>query len=680
MHRRYIALIYALFYLAALPAAAAPQYTQQDLGTLTPGGTVQPQGINQAGQVFGGASSSTTNLSLPNHIFFWSPQGGMIDIGALPDNRPASAYPAEGSRAGVAMNDLGQIIGEAEVDANGPGQGQFGPTSHAFLWTPASGGTSGVIQDLGTLGTPSIADLGTTAVAINNHGQVIGTANALTLTAQGYLDINYPHGFLWTPGGTNGVPSNPNMQDLGLLQPSLIDNTGHVFGLINGVITLYTGSSFVSLGDPPGFTPTGTYLENFLFLVRMDAQGDIYGYYLSESGTTPFIWIPSLPGGTTGQYIVGGPAATVNPQPGSLTAAELPADAQVIWANGGLSADVFAFDPKNHIWNFVDLGGLEFDTIYEGNPNFPSFDTYPNAWNAAGDLIGECSLPTGSSIAFLEQTGLMYDLNLHIVGAGAGSYYLLNTSGINNSGQIVVLGQPLNQPSANLHAFLLTPAGQAAPATPTVQLIQPQPPDQGDPDQFEDIKGTGFEAGAVVTYDGTPLKANVYAESQITTVVPMADLTPGMHTITVTNPDGRAGSAPYMVLPIRPVPTLATISPGSLPAGSPATVLTLTGTGLYPESQVIGDVNTVTNVPLPILSTSADHTQVTVQAPASMLASGARITFTVSTPGERGASVSYTPPVLTVVNPVPTVSSISPSSFVADTDDYLQVTLDVKCF
>src|SRR2546421_6089887 len=60
------------------------------------------------------------------------------------------------------------------------------------------------ITDLGTLGgTFSRAD------AINNSGQVVGEANT---TVTGVW-----HAFLWTPGGTNGVAGNPQMQDLGTL-------------------------------------------------------------------------------------------------------------------------------------------------------------------------------------------------------------------------------------------------------------------------------------------------------------------------------------------------------------------------------------------------------------------------------------------------------------------------------
>ena len=645
------------------PAAAAPQYTLQDVGTLTPGGYADAQGINQAGDVFGHADVST-QFSLPDHVFFWSPSGGLVDVGALPYNGTLGFDQDQAPVNAAAMNDAGQIIGTSEVEPSTPGAPFSGPVFHAFLWTPAPAGASGAIRDLGTLGTDPNADLGVTAVAINKAGQVIGSANALTLTPQGYRDIDPPHGFLWTPGGTDGVASNPQMKDLGAFQPSLLDDKGRVVGLLNGVVTLYDGTNFVSLGDPPGFNPNGLYSGYRFTFLRLDAQGDVYGNFATPTvASNPFVWVPGQPGGTTGAYLEGPHSNLSVPPPGALTDAQLPPDAQVFWT----TFNVFSFDPSGGDIQAVDLGGLVFDTYSLTNPYFSAFETSPTGLNAAGDLVGVCELPTGSPVAFLEHAGLMYDPNLHLQGPGAGDYRMIYAVGINDAGQIATTGLPTAAVYQNSHAFVLTPAGQSAPAAPTVQLIQPQSPDAGDPDQTVDVVGTGFAVGAVVTYDGSPLAATVYAETQILAHVPSADLTAGTHTVTVTDPGGLAGSGAYVVLPVRPVPSLVSVSPGSVTAGSPDTAVTFTGTGLYPETQVGYGYSPTNDTPVPVLSASADHTQITVRIPAAALTQAATLTFYAQTPGQRGAGGNAPPPTLTVVNPVPTITGISPATLPADT-------------
>ncbi len=95
------------------------------------------------------------------------------------------------------INQAGQVVGVAHAADWG---------IRPFLWTP--GGTDGVpsnpqMRDLGSL----IPGLNGEAWGINELGQVVGWSGA----------DNVPHALLWTPGGTDGVPHNPEMKDLGTL-------------------------------------------------------------------------------------------------------------------------------------------------------------------------------------------------------------------------------------------------------------------------------------------------------------------------------------------------------------------------------------------------------------------------------------------------------------------------------
>src|SRR5262245_25247362 len=87
--------------------------------------------------------------------------------------------------------------------------------------------------DLGTLGD---SNLQSSATAISNTtGQVVGSAQ----TVAG--DTNFYHPFLWTAGGTDGVPSNLQMKDLGSLVPggygwaTDLNDSGQVVGWADSV-------------------------------------------------------------------------------------------------------------------------------------------------------------------------------------------------------------------------------------------------------------------------------------------------------------------------------------------------------------------------------------------------------------------------------------------------------------
>jgi probable HAF family extracellular repeat protein len=78
---------------------------------------------------------------------------------------------------------------------------------HAVLWQKNAGGTF-VVQDLGNLGGVAAESFG-----INDSGRVVGTSYTLDNGSGNTIQ----HAFLWTPGGTDGVPSNPQMKDLDTL-------------------------------------------------------------------------------------------------------------------------------------------------------------------------------------------------------------------------------------------------------------------------------------------------------------------------------------------------------------------------------------------------------------------------------------------------------------------------------
>ncbi len=117
--------------------------SMQDLGTL--GGTSSSIafGINAAGQVVGEAHTSG---NAARHAFLWQ-AGSMQDLGTLGGT--------ESFANGI--NAAGQVVGQANTGGNA--------SQHAFLWQ------AGAMQDLGTLGGAN-----SVANGINAAGQVVGIA------------------------------------------------------------------------------------------------------------------------------------------------------------------------------------------------------------------------------------------------------------------------------------------------------------------------------------------------------------------------------------------------------------------------------------------------------------------------------------------------------------------------
>lgn len=106
-----------------------------------------------------------------------------------------------------------------------------------------------------------------------------------------------------------------------------------------------------------------------------------------------------------------------------------------------------------------------------------------------------------------------------------------------------------------------------------------------------------------------------------------------------------------------PVPTIAALSPASVPAGSPALTLTVTGTGFVGTS-------TVSWGGYSLLTTYVDATTLRAQVESYRLSFSGTVTIVVTNPAPGGggsapATFVVEPP---APNPVPTLASISPTS------------------
>ena len=242
----------------------ASEWTQSsgmvDLGTLwTESGAVA---VNNNGEAVGW---SNTSGGLTDAVA-WTPVAGIADLGRLTMRNPYAGY----SNAN-AVNDNGEVVGSSMnthvvyYQSGCSNCYYYVDTMQAVMWQPSQG-----IVDIGD------PVLDSTAVALNNNGEVVGWSD----TASGN-----EHAFEWTP--TSG------MVDLGTLGGAdssavAINDTGEVVGTASTT----SGATHAVLWQV--LVPTATHVSS-------SANPSVYGQSVTFTATVS----PTDGGGTVAFYADG---------------------------------------------------------------------------------------------------------------------------------------------------------------------------------------------------------------------------------------------------------------------------------------------------------------------------------------------------------------------------------------
>ena len=203
---------------------------------------------------------------------------------------------------------------------------------------------------------------------------------------------------------------------------------------------------------------------------------------------------------------------------------------------------------------------------------------------------------------------------------------------------------------------------------PSLKSMSPTTKQAGDTAFTLTVMGKSFSPGGAVEWNGTPLVTNFLSTSEATTQVPAALIaTPGTATVTVFTPSPGGGtSATSLTFTITPapsnVPTITSISPTTVLAGSASATLLIAGTQFAPQSVVsVNNTNRSTNF---INSTSLEINLTTAD-----LATAGTLSIAVTNPaapppappnGGTSNVFSYA-----IDNPFPVVTLIAPNSVVA---------------
>jgi len=316
------------------------------------------------------------------------------------------------SSSAVGINNHGQVVGTGFTIT-----GDF----RAVLYQ------DGVVTDLGALP----GGFRSQASGINDHGQVVGTGFTITGDFRP---------FLWQSG--------VGMTDLGDLPGGLLDlgaayginDSGQVAGYstaVNGVRAFLwdSASGMTDLGDLPGGF-------DYSQANAINDGGQVVGYSEAATGVRAFLW-DSASGMTDLGDLPGGPDQSV--------AYGINNSGQVVGHSTAATGErAFLWDNASGMTDLGDLPG--------GNDYSAASDI-----NDSGQVVGFSYAATGSRAFLWDNVNGMLDLNDLLIDADG--WNLSDARAINASGQIAGNGYH----NGSNHGFLLTPVD----AGPQTEVIAP---------------------------------------------------------------------------------------------------------------------------------------------------------------------------------------------------------------
>lgn len=197
---------------------------------------------------------------------------------------------------------------------------------------------------------------------------------------------------------------------------------------------------------------------------------------------------------------------------------------------------------------------------------------------------------------------------------------------------------------------------------PTISSVTPLTVAAG---QAIQITGTNFGPGSSVLLRGQAITTTVASTTSLSATIP-ANAQPGSADVAVSNPatstSSAQTSASVTIQITNPAPSISSLDPSSAVAGQSGQRITIHGSGFISSSQIA--VNGAS-----VAATFVDASTLTFVLPAISGASSVSVQVTNSAPG--GGTANAT---LALTVPVPTLSSVSPSTGTAGTTVLLTLT------
>ena len=202
---------------------------------------------------------------------------------------------------------------------------------------------------------------------------------------------------------------------------------------------------------------------------------------------------------------------------------------------------------------------------------------------------------------------------------------------------------------------------------PTITGLNPTSIMAGSSDFILTVYGTNFSPGAIVQWNKSDRATTYVSSTEVRATITAADIAlPGTANIAVSNPPPGGGLSNSLLFSIvNPVPRVTSLSPSSAFAGGADFTLTVYGAGFVPGSVVLwNNSNRKT--------TFISRSELRASIAAADIAAPGTVNIAVSNPPPGGGLSNSLPfsIVSPAPNPVPTVTSLNPSSALTGGADF----------
>jgi hypothetical protein len=235
----------------------------------------------------------------------------------------------------------------------------------------------------------------------------------------------------------------------------------------------------------------------------------------------------------------------------------------------------------------------------------------------------------------------------------------ISTSDIANAGTVsITVTNPLSGSGGGGTSNPASLTILRANVQPVVGALSPASATAGGPSFTLSLSGNNFTTSSVVSFNGSAVSTTFSSAAELQANIPASAIAvAGTPIVTVANPGGPASVVVTFTVN-NPVPQESLLSPSSVPPGSGALTLDVTGSNFNTSSSV-----QINGAALPTTYVSATLLQTTL--PASDLAQGGTLNVSVKNPSPGGGETPALPFTVVGSNFQPVVGALSPASATA---------------